>query len=263
MGLFDFLKKKETSEPKNEKGALLAMPLFINNESYNIDSVIQNLKNLWGLSIINFSGDNNSAVFTVNNELVTIFFVPGQIPGDEVSTTIKYAYNWHKAEEDLKNYTGHAVVSVMSAQGSQIERYTILSKLLCSILSTSNSIGVYQGKQTLLIPRNQYLENIDDLQQGKSPAHLWVYIGIKTSEEGNYLYTYGLPEFDKQEMEIIKSPKELLEVFNFFANIVSYVINGDITLRNGETLGYTEDQKIKITASQGMFVEGQTLRLEM
>ncbi|MFC0779279.1 DUF4261 domain-containing protein [Flavobacterium sp. HJSW_4] len=263
MGLFDIFKKKETPEPKNEKGALLAMPLFINNDSYNIDSVIQNLKNFWGLSIINFSGDNNSAVFTVNNELATVFFIPGQIPGDEVSTSIQYAYNWHTAEEDLKNYTGHAVVSVMSAQGSQVERYTLLSKLLCAILSTSNSIGVHQAKQTLLIPRNQYLENIDDLQQGKSPVHLWIYIGIKTSEQGNYMYTYGLPEFEKQEMEVQKSPQDLAELFNFFSNIISYVINNDVTLRNGETLGYTEDQKIKITASQGMFVEGQTLRLEI
>ncbi|MNL84106.1 hypothetical protein D3C87_2119600 [compost metagenome] len=64
-------------------------------------------------------------------------------------------------------------------------------------------------------------------------------------------------------MEIQKSPQDLAELFNFFSNIISYVINNDVTLRNGETLGYTEDQKIKITASQGMFVEGQTLRLEI
>lgn len=268
MGLFDLFKKKETPQEKetpqkDEKGVLLAMPLFNNNESYNIDSVIENLKNFWGLSIINFSGDNNSAVFKLNDELVAIAYVPAQIPGEELSTTIEYAYNWHTATQDLKSYTGHAIVSVMSAQGSQVERYTLLSKLLCAILSTSNSIGVYQAKQTLLIPREQYLENIHDLQHGKSPVQLWIYIGIKTSPEGNYMYTYGLPEFEKQEMEVLQSPLDLPELFNFFTSIISYVINSNVTLRNGETLGYTEEQKIKITASQGFFVEGQTLKLEM
>lgn len=262
MGLFDFIKKKETPQ-KNEKGVLLAMPLFNNNESYNIDTVIENLKNFWGLSIINFSGDNNSAVFKLNNELVAIAYVPAQIPGEELSTTIQYAYNWHTAGDDLKNYTGHAIVSIMSAQGSQVERHTLLSKLLCSILSTSNSIGIYQGKQTLLIPRNQYLENINDLQHGKSPVHLWIYIGIKTSPEGNYMYTYGLPEFEKQEMEVLQSPLDLPELFNTFSSVISYIINSDIRLRNGETLGHNEDHKIKITASQGFFVDGQTLKLEM
>lgn len=274
MGLFDFIKKKETPQKnetsqknetpqKDEKGVLLAMPLFNNNESYSIDRVIDNLKNFWGLSIVNFSGNDTSAVFKLDNELVAIAYVPAQIPGEELSTTIQYAYNWHTAGEDLKNYTGHAIVSVMSSQGSQVERYTLLSKLLCSILATSNSIGVYQGKQTLLIPRDQYLENIPDLQQGKSPVQVWIYIGIKTSEQGNYIYTYGLPEFEKQEMEVLQSPLELPELFNFFTSIISYVINSDVTLRNGETLGYTEDQKIKITASKGFFVEGQTLRLEV
>ncbi|KAF2516527.1 DUF4261 domain-containing protein [Flavobacterium foetidum] len=262
MGLFDFLKKKETPQ-KKEKSVILAMPLFTDNENYNIEIVIENLKNFWGLSITDFSGDDNSAVFKINNELVAVAYIPAQIPGEEIATTIEYAYNWHTAKEDLKDYTGHAIVSVMSSQGSQIERYTILSKLLCSILSTTNSVGVYQGKQTLLIPRNQYLENINDLQQGKSPVHLWIYIGIKTSEQGNYMYTYGLPEFEKQEMEVLQSPMELGELFNFFTNIISYVINSNVVFRNGETLGYTEDQKIKITSSKGFFVEGEAFKLEM
>ncbi|MFD2938701.1 DUF4261 domain-containing protein [Flavobacterium notoginsengisoli] len=270
MGLFDFFKKKETPKnettketEKTENKVILAMPLFNNGERYKINSVIENLKDFWGLSIVNFAGDDNSAVFKLNNELVAVAYVPAQIPGEEISTTIQYAYNWHTAREDLKNYTGHAIVSVMSAEGSQVERYTLLSKLLCSILSTSDSIGVYQAKQTLLTPRNQYLECINDLLQLKSPVHLWIYIGIKTSPEGNYMYTYGLPEFEKQEMEILKSPVDLEKLFNFFSSIIAYVINSDITLRNGETLGHTEDHRVKITASQGFFVEGETLKIEI
>lgn len=263
MGLLDFFKKKENVLEKTEKSVLLAMPMFNDSERYTINNVIENLKDFWGLSIIDFEGDDNSAVFKINGELVAVAYIPAQIPWEDISETSKYAYNWQNATEDLKHHNGHAIVSIISTQKSQIERFTILSKLLCSILSTSNSIGIYQGNQTLLISKSQYLENIDDLQQEKSPIHLWIYIGIRTSEQGNNIYTYGLKEFGKQEMEVINSQLPIEELYGFISNITAYVIDSDITFKTGETLGYTADQKIKITSSQGIFVEVQTLKLDM
>lgn len=263
MGLFDFFKKKETSASKNENTTLLSMPMFNNNDRYVVADVIEDLKNSWKLQITDFTGDDDSAVFKINDELIALAYIPGQIPWEDISGTAQYAYNWQTAEEDLKNHNGHAIVSVMSGQRSQIERYSILSKLLSSILSTTNAIGIYQGSQTLLIPKSQYLEKSTDLHQQKSPIHLWVYIGIRTSNEGNSIYTYGLNEFGKQEMEILNSQIEIEELYGFISNIIAYVIDSNITFRSGETLGYTAEQKIKITSSQGKFVEGQTLKLEM
>jgi hypothetical protein len=257
MGLFSFFKKEKT-----ENNILLAMPMFNNNERYNINDVIENLKTFWGLMITDFTGDDNSAVFKIEGEMVALAYMPAPIPWEDIQGSAQYAYNWQTAAQDLENHNGHAIVSIMSSQKNQKERFTILSKLLCSILSTSNSIGVYQGSQTLLIPKSQYLENIEEIKQG-TPLTLWIYIGIRPSEQGNSIYTYGLSNFGKQEMEVINSKLQIEELYNFISNISAYVINSDVTFRNGETLGYTEEQKIKITSSKGQFTEGQTLKLEM
>lgn len=64
-------------------------------------------------------------------------------------------------------------------------------------------------------------------------------------------------------MEILNSQIEIEELYGFISNIIAYVIDSNITFRSDETLGYTAEQKIKITSSQGKFVEGQTLKLEM
>lgn len=64
-------------------------------------------------------------------------------------------------------------------------------------------------------------------------------------------------------MEVINSKLNIEELYNFVSNIATYVINSNVTFKDGETLGYTEDQKINITSSKGQFVEGQTLKLEM
>ncbi|MCP2027262.1 hypothetical protein L1276_002419 [Flavobacterium sp. HSC-32F16] len=263
MGLFNFFKKKETSPDTTEKSTLLAMPMFNDSERYVVADVLEDLKNYWGVLITDFTGDDNSAVFKINDELVILTYLPAQIPWDEISRTAQYAYNWQTAEEDLKNHNGHAIVSVISTQKSQVESYSILSKLLSSILSTSNAIGVYHGSQTLLIPKSQYLEKSSNLLQKKSPVHLWIYIGIRTSNEGNSIYTYGLNEFGKQDIEVINSQLEIEELYGFISNIAAYVIDSNITFKSGETLGYTAEQKIKITSSAGILVEGNTLKLEM
>jgi hypothetical protein len=72
-----------------------------------------------------------------------------------------------------------------------------------------------------------------------------------------------LSGFGKQELEVVDSKLKLEELYNFIVNISAYVVGSDVTLRSGETLGYTNDQKIKITSSKGKFIEGESLKLEM
>lgn len=263
MGLFNFFKKEKTNLEKTENSILLAMPMFNNNERYDINAVIENLKTFWKLTITDFTGDDNSAVFKIEGEMVALAYMPAPIPWEDIQGTAEYAYNWETVTEDLENHNGHAIVSIMSSKKSQKERFTILSKLLSSILLTSNSIGVYQGSQSLLISKSQYLENIDEIKQQGIPLTLWIYIGIRPSQQGNSIYTYGLTEFAKQEMEVINSKLTIEELYDFLSNIAAYVINSNVTFKDGETLGYTEDQKINIKSSRGQFVDGQTLKLEM
>ena len=44
--------------------------------------------------------------------------------------------------------------------------------------------------------------------------------------------------------------------------IAYYVIGSDVTLREGETLSVSEEQKFPITRSRGGAVEGMTLKIE-
>jgi hypothetical protein len=262
MGLFHFFKKKELVGSKREGKILLAMPMFNAGEAYELNDIINNLKSFWGLTVTEIEGDNKTAVFKVDGEMVAIACMPVQIPWGDIEGAATYAYNWPNALEELKDHTGHAIVTIMAGKKPVIDRYRILSKVLCAMLSTSNAIGVYQGGQSLLIPKSQYLANVDELKDGV-PVPLWIYFGLRKENEGNSLYTFGLTEFGKQEIEIIHSKMDLEELYDFAANIVSYVAGKDVTLKSGETLGYTEDQKIQITLSKGIYVDGESLKLEI
>lgn len=64
----------------------------------------------------------------------------------------------------------------------------------------SKSIRVYQGRQTLLIPSQQYLHIHNDIKNNEIPIPLWINIGIRKTEIGNSIYTFGLKDFNKVEL---------------------------------------------------------------
>jgi len=261
MGLFDIFKKKEQPKESHQSKVLLAMVIFGNGDRYELSSIIDNLKSSWNLDVTNLEGGNETAAFNLGDEVVAIAYMPAPIP--DIEGAAQYAYNWPTASQDLKEHNGHALVTILSGKRTTLERFRHLSKVLYSILTTSNAIGVYQGSQSLLIPKDQYLDSAEELRTNGMPVNLWVYIGLRRSDAGDSVYTYGLTEFGKQEMEVIDSKMDLEDLYVFMGNICAYVIGSNVTFRSGETLGYTEEQKIKITSSKGRFVDGYSLKLEM
>jgi len=259
MGLFDLFKKEKKKE--ETLSIALAMPLFKNGESYDLNAAISHLNNFWNLDIQKPEGDKNSAVIKMNGYMIAIAFMPAPVPGDDIEGTAQYAYNWPKALEELKDHTGHAIVSVIGGSSSAKERYSTLTMLLHAILSTSNAVGVYQGNETLLIPKGQYLEFSGMLKDGGIPVPLWVYIGLRKNGDKNSVYTFGLKSFGKKELEIIDSTENMDALYDFVLNICSYIISSDVTLNPGETFGYTAEQKISISSAKGAFTEGEVLRL--
>ena len=72
----------------------------------------------------------------------------------------------------------------------------------------------------------------------------------------------GLSDFGKMEMEIIDSNKSIQEINEMMFNITHYVIAYNVTLRDGETIGLSAEQKLKISESKGKFLGGNTLKIE-
>lgn len=51
------------------------------------------------------------------------------------------------------------------------------------------------------------------------------------------------------------------EVYDLMMNIASYVIEEGAVLHDGETCGFTEDQKLTLTRSEGVYVEGTSIKI--
>ncbi|MBF1152503.1 MAG: DUF4261 domain-containing protein, partial [[Eubacterium] sulci] len=74
-------------------------------------------------------------------------------------------------------------------------------------------------------------------------------------------YTYGMEAFGKKEMEIIDSSQNPEDVYYFLQGVADYVITSDVILQDGETIGFSAEQKISITHSKAIAVDGVSVKL--
>ena len=155
-----FGSKKEKVEEKTK--VVLSMPLFKGEETYDLNTLIEDLKNYWGLDVSEVDEDENTSTFQINGDLVALASMPFPIPASEFDDLYAYSYLWNNVENEAREHTNHAIVSILSKTLSPVEQYSLLTKVNASILRTCEyAIGVYQGSATLLLPKNLYLDFSD------------------------------------------------------------------------------------------------------
>ena len=253
--------KKKKADTTHKSKIILGMVMLNDNNSFDIDLFTNDLKNNYDSHIQEPSGDNASFVFRIDDEMVAIAHMDIPIPTGEIDGAAHYAYNWQTALEDTKDHKSHFIVSIMAGGLDQIKRFKIFTQVLSSLLRTTNAIGVYKGNQSLLIPKEDYLNEAKEMSEDYLPLNLWIYFGLRVANNRNSGYTYGLKEFNKSEIEIVNSSQSLEDIRGFLFNIAHYVLGYDVTFQDGQTVGGSEDEKIAISLSKGKFVEGNTFKL--
>ncbi len=251
---------KNESDSK-ENSIVLAMVMLQTIEVFNFGAFKKDLINYYNYNIRDKSDKDDTVTFQVEGETVAIMFMPFPIPEGDIEATSKYAYNWKTAADDLKDHKAHIVISLIWGGNDAKKRFKILTSAVCSILRTHKASGVYVGAQSLLIPKQQYINEVKNRGIDELLLNLWIYFGMRTINEKNYGYTYGLSAFNKKELEILHSEKSLREIREFLYNMAHYVLDADIEFETGQTCGVSENERIKITLSKGYFVKGETFKL--
>lgn len=240
---------------------VIAMPFF-KNGSYELMRVLEDLKTHWDLDIDEINGDDEVATFNADGIMVAIGAMPAPIPNESLEPLLQYSYLYPNAEEVL-THTSHAIVSIMNAP-NKLSAHILLTMVNASILrTTQNAMGVYQGSATLLLPKGLYCDFADFLLEDRLPVILWIFIGIIHHENSRSLYTFGLKEFGRMELEILESPMLASELHDFILPTLAYLLSYDVHLQDGETIGFSEDHKIAISQSAGVYLEGDTLKLAL
>ena len=100
------------------------------------------------------------------------------------------------------------------------------------------------------------------MKKGGLPLLNWIWFGLWQREGGLCCYTYGMRAFGKDEMEVLDADAKPSDVRNFLLNMADYVLENDVTLNNGETIGFSAEDRHSITRSEGAALPGMTLKIQ-
>ena len=134
-------------------------------------------------------------------------------------------------------------------------------KISSACLKQENALGIYTSG-TVFAPE-MYCAVAEDMKEEEEtyPILDWIYFGLYQTEKGMNGYTYGMTAFGKDEIEVLESAAAPAELHEFLFDIASYVLCDDVLLKEGETIGFTEDEKLPITRSKGEAVEGDSIKI--
>lgn len=253
--------KGEDGEAGRKGGPFVAFVL-LNSEGWDREGFCADLAKEWDIVACTeaMDGDNkDSLVWDVDDMLATVGYMPAPVPNGEAEHNAASNYMWPEAVETAKTHVAHLMVAVLPRDGQLIDAGQLLVKLCSACLKQKNAIGVYVSG-TVVEP-GFYREAASVMQDGELPYLNWIYFGMVRTEKGFGAYTYGLEAFAKDELEVPDSSADPNELRGFLFNIAAYVISQDVTLRDGETLGSSDEEKIPLTRSPGQYLDGHTLKV--
>ena len=237
--------------------------VLLERADFDAEKYVKDLKEDWNLDYdFEITQEDNTIIADYNGMIMTASLMPAPIPDNEAVEQAKTNYRWDGAVEAAERHKAHLLVSVINrGDMDNIEGAKHYVKLLANATKQEGCLGI-NILGTVIHPQMYYdfaklYDENDDF-----PIENIVYIGLYGDENNTVSgYTYGLEQFGKKELEIIKSLEEAEEVYNFLASISDYIITSDVVLNDGETIGFSEEQKIQISVSEGIALDGETIKL--
>ena len=254
-------------EETDHKGSF-AGSVLLSKVEWDKEQLIRDLREEWG--IVDEEPDegdeddensDDAVVMRVGGMMLIVTLFHGHIPDNEAEINAENNYMWPEAVEVTKAHKAHIMVAVLGEEEKLLERGKLFTKAMAVCCKQKYATGVYTSG-VVFEPR--FYEGLADmLKEDELPIFNWVWFGLYRSEGGLNGYTYGMDVFGKEEMEVLNTDAEPEDLRDFLASLASYVLACDVTLQDGETIGFSADDKHTITRSPGVSLPEEQMTLKI
>lgn len=273
MGFFDIFKKQQAQEsaaPKKEKAernqGLFAGSILLSEPTFDFDAFVEELGKHWDIALSgdDAAHDGETMVFYVDGMMAAVSLFPSPVPNDEAVNNAKTNYRWRGAVQVAEQHKAHVFIAVMSGDKPLTDAGILLVRLCAAALAQETATGIYTAG-TVFEPDFYRAYAAFYFENDLYPVMNLVFFGLYSRDNGDTWcsYTYGMKNtFLKDEFEVFDTKHTPEELIEFMSDVASYVIEEDATLRPGQTIGFTQEQKLPITRSPSDVLEGETLKIE-
>ena len=258
----------DADEEKTDRKGSFAGSVLLSKAEWDKEQLIRNLREEWG--IVDEEPDegdeddensDDAVVMRVGGMMLIVTLFHGHIPDNEAEINAENNYMWPEAVEVTKAHKAHIMVAVLGEEEKLLERGKLFTKAMAVCCKQKYATGVYTSG-VVFEPR--FYEGLADMiKEDELPIFNWVWFGLYRSEGGLNGYTYGMDVFGKEEMEVLNTDAEPEDLRDFLASLASYVLACDVTLQDGETIGFSADDKHTITRSPGVSLPEEQMTLKI
>jgi len=213
--------------------------------------------------ISNFESDTEAATFHLGTSTVIIGRMPMPIPWSELEQPCEMSFLWKNATSEVRQHVSHWIVSVMDDL-TEIELSTLLSKLTAAVMATSPAaMGVYWGNASIVIPKEIFIEFVNEILPIGPPVHIWIDFRVGRNESGTTSgYTIGMKALGHMEIETLNSTDAPGDLKERLTALAGYLLENGPVIQNGHTVGGDELERISVVYSKSEFGhEGEVMRL--
>ena len=262
-GLEDDADEEETDHKGSFAGSVL-----LSKAEWDKEQLIRDLRKKWGIvdeepdeGDEDVENSDDAVVMRVGGMMLIVTLFHGHIPDNEAEINAENNYMWPEAVEVAKAHKAHIMVAVLGEEEKLLERGKLFTKAMAMCCKQKYATGVYTSG-VVFEPR--FYEGLADMiKEDELPIFNWVWFGLYRSEGSLNGYTYGMDVFGKEEMEVLNTDAEPEELRDFLASLASYVLACDVTLQDGETIGFSADDKHTITRSPGVSLPEEQMTLKI
>lgn len=242
---------EHTSFPQTLSGHVL-----LSSDTFDWDTFKLQFFDDWQVEVDEEPVEDN-LIFQLGEITVTLSLIKKNVP--EAIETVENNYLWINAANTIREHKAHVALGIIGAD-NPLQRNILFTMAAASMLRQENAIGLYQYPVTR--KASDYIEAAMSLKQDNFPVTIWVYAGFYKGELGKICcYTYGLEQFGKEEVEILDSDADMVMIYQFIYQVIGYLITQNGTLDNGEAIGFSKERSYDVTRSQGVALEGTTVKI--
>ena len=239
--------------------------VLLSKAEWDKEQFIRDMKEKWDIAVdeSDASGekDDDALVFEVGDMLAAVSLAEYPIPGGEAEANAENNYMWEDAVKIAREHRAHLMVAVLGKEKDLLEKGRLFTKVVAACCRQKYATGVYTSG-VVFEPR--FYEGFADMLKGDElPIFNWIWFGLWRNEKGLNGYTYGMEAFGKDEMEVLGADAEPGDLRDFLASLASYVLENDVELHDGETIGFTADDKHAITRNPGVGLPEDQMTLKI
>ena len=259
--------KRAEAEVKDESDHTGVFTGFVllSKGKWDKEQFIRDMKEKWDITVDEYDAseekDDDALVFEVGDMLAAVSLNNYPIPGGEAEVNAENNYMWPDAVKVAKKHSAHIMVAVLGKEENLLEKGKLFTKVVATCCRQKYATGVYTSG--VVFEPGFYEGFADMMQNDELPIFNWIWFGLWRDENGMNGYTYGMDVFGKDEMEVLGTDAEPGDLRDFLASLVSYVLENDVELQDGETIGFTADDKHTITRSPGVSLPEDQMTLKI